>query len=284
LKNPDKTFILPLVPASGVSPSPPSAPADGVSISGLPDTRKRVAVYIDGFNLYHAIDNLCEPHLKWVNLWQLGERLMPNRTQYRLVRAYYVSAIRQPGSDKGKRHQQYVNALRHFGVECELSHFISETVSCNKCANTWQDPHEKESDVNLALAVFDDASRDVFELAYLITADSDQAATARMMKSRFPAKQLVSVAPPGMEESKAIKRYIATQKMPKVVLEESLLPASATGMVNGKLIMPFNRPASYAPPQGWLPPSKRPKSTTTTIAKATQAAGAGASTSPPLTR
>jgi hypothetical protein len=227
----------------------------------VPDGRKRVALYVDGFNLYHAIDNLGEPHLKWVNLWELGERLMPNRAHYRLVRAYYVSAIRQPSSDKGKRHQQYINALRYFGVKCELSHFISETVSCNKCHNTWQDPHEKESDVNLALAVYDDASRDIFDLAYLITADSDQAATARMFKKRFPGKQLVSVAPPGMEESKAIKQHISTQKMPKVAIEESLLPAKATGIVNGKLIMPFARPADYDPPSGWLPPSRRSKPT-----------------------
>ena len=26
----------------------------------------RVACYIDGFNLYHAIDDLDKPHLKWL--------------------------------------------------------------------------------------------------------------------------------------------------------------------------------------------------------------------------
>ncbi len=216
-----------------------------------------MALYVDGFNLYHAIDNLGEPHLKWVNLWELGERLMPNRTRFRLVRAYYVSAIRKPESDKGKRHQQYVNALKHFGVECDLSHFICETVECDNCHRNWQDPQEKESDVNLALAVYDDAHRDVFDLAYMISSDSDQAATARMFKKRFPGKQLVSVAPTGLEESKAIKQYIPTQKLPKVALEESLLPQAVRGNVNGKLIMPFMRPASYDPPAGWHPPSQR---------------------------
>ena len=36
---------------------------------------KRVACYVDGFNLYHAIDDLRKPHLKWVNLWALAESL-----------------------------------------------------------------------------------------------------------------------------------------------------------------------------------------------------------------
>ena len=30
--------------------------------------RRRVSVYIDGFNLYHAIDALNENHLKWLDL------------------------------------------------------------------------------------------------------------------------------------------------------------------------------------------------------------------------
>jgi hypothetical protein len=78
----------------------------------------------------------------------------------------------------------------------------------------------------LALAVLDDAYRDVFDVAYIITADSDQAATARLFKRRFPRKQFVSIVPPGMEASKAIRLHVATVKLPKVALEESLLPAA----------------------------------------------------------
>ncbi len=34
---------------------------------------KRAALYIDGFNLYHPIHDKGESHLKWANLWMLGE-------------------------------------------------------------------------------------------------------------------------------------------------------------------------------------------------------------------
>lgn len=32
----------------------------------------RGAIYVDGFNLYHAISDLGMPHLKWLDLWRLG--------------------------------------------------------------------------------------------------------------------------------------------------------------------------------------------------------------------
>jgi hypothetical protein len=35
----------------------------------------RVACYIDGFNFYHALDDLAKPHLKWVDLWALSASL-----------------------------------------------------------------------------------------------------------------------------------------------------------------------------------------------------------------
>ena len=42
-------------------------------------TTKRVAVYVDGFNLYHALDDLAENHLKWLDLWSLSETLIGGR-------------------------------------------------------------------------------------------------------------------------------------------------------------------------------------------------------------
>ncbi|MFO1241201.1 MAG: hypothetical protein U1E64_12690 [Sphingomonadaceae bacterium] len=42
---------------------------------------RRVIVYIDGFNLYHAIDDLGQPHLKWL-------------TYVRFQKAFYVQVSR----------------------------------------------------------------------------------------------------------------------------------------------------------------------------------------------
>jgi len=44
---------------------------------------RNVIAYIDGFNLYHAIDELAQPHLKWLNLWALSSHLLREASQSR---------------------------------------------------------------------------------------------------------------------------------------------------------------------------------------------------------
>jgi hypothetical protein len=36
----------------------------------------RVITYIDGFNLYHAVDDLKDQSLKWLDLWALSASLL----------------------------------------------------------------------------------------------------------------------------------------------------------------------------------------------------------------
>ena len=50
----------------------------------------RVACYVDGFNLYHAIHDLQKPHLKWVNLWALAQSIC--RSGETLTKVAYFSA------------------------------------------------------------------------------------------------------------------------------------------------------------------------------------------------
>ena len=52
---------------------------------------ERVVGFIDGFNLYHALHELGNPHLKWVNLLQLV-RAFAAQPYQRVVRVFYFSA------------------------------------------------------------------------------------------------------------------------------------------------------------------------------------------------
>lgn len=245
--------------ARPVTASSPSVMADGVSISEV-SQKRRAALYVDGFNLYHALDELMQPHLKWLNLFALGSRIL-NRNQETLVKVRYFTALK-PGPkaiDKNKRHREYITALKWFNVKIHEGHFISDEVDCRKCGHVWDNPREKETDVNIALLLYDDAHEDVFDVAYLLTADSDQGATARMLKKRFPKKRLVSVVPPGMEASKAIMTYADQRyKINTETIEECLLPGVQLDPARNGAVA-FQRPQEYAPPAGWVPPDKRPK-------------------------
>jgi hypothetical protein len=87
----------------------------------------RALTYFDGFNLYHAIDELGRPALKWVNLWTLsGLLIRPGET---LVGVKYFSAYATWLPGPFSRHRSYVAALRHFGVETVMGHFKKSRVA-----------------------------------------------------------------------------------------------------------------------------------------------------------
>ena len=79
--------------------------------------KKRVSVYVDGFNLYHAIKELCiegckQEHLKWVNLWDLSEKLVGEDEEVTVVK--YFSAYAKWLDDNYRRHQVYVKFYRDY--------------------------------------------------------------------------------------------------------------------------------------------------------------------------
>lgn len=203
----------------------------------------RAAFYVDGFNAYHALDGLKKPHLKWLDWAALATLVIPSKSES-LVRTVMCTAVKTNDPQKQLRHRRYLAALESSGVECLRGHFADDPRSCRDCGSGWIAPVEKQGDVNLAISVIDDAHRDVFDHAYLVTADGDQAATARMLRSTFPGKRLTSVILPGQRHNKYILSYGAeTMALNLNHLERSLFPKLIPGP-NAIL-----RPAEYDPPE-----------------------------------
>ena len=75
----------------------------------------RVTAFIDGFNLYHAVDDTGQHHLKWINLRALCEKFAPS-PQFDLTDIFYFSAYATWRPDAYKRHREYVKALKSVGV------------------------------------------------------------------------------------------------------------------------------------------------------------------------
>jgi hypothetical protein len=204
----------------------------------------RAAFYVDGFNVYHSLDDLQRPHYKWLDWWALGELLIPSKSET-LVRVAMCTALKTSSPEKLTRHRTYLKALEARGVECLRGHFINEKRNCNRCSAEWQAPVEKQGDVNLAISLIADAHKDVFDHAYLVTADSDQAATARMLKADFPDKKLTTVVITGRSHSKEIVASAdATMTINTGHIERCLLPKLLPG---AEAIL---RPTAYDPPGG----------------------------------
>lgn len=170
--------------------------------------KPRAILYVDGFNLYHPIDKLGANHLKWLDLQALGNRICQDRG-HALVGVVYCTAYRVGDVEKVDRHKKYVEALESTGiVRVERGHYITQdTEQCKNCGVVGTKQTEKQTDINLALSIYSDARCDRFDWAYMLSADSDHAATARFLKLHFPEKMLVTVSPPNKEISPNIMNY-----------------------------------------------------------------------------
>lgn len=150
----------------------------------------RTIIYIDGFNLYFRL-LAKRPALKWLNIKALGERLL--KPTNRVMGVKYYTARVSGRIDKGApaRQQLYLAALR---TVPEISVHMGSFLMSEKFAGLVKPPEfrppailptpwpdvvkiikveEKGSDVNLACHLLLDAFQDNFEVAAVISNDSD---------------------------------------------------------------------------------------------------------------
>lgn len=208
----------------------------------------RVAMYVNGFNLYHAIDKLGHPHLKWLNLYKLAESFLHDDET--LVRVAYFSAHVTWSKDKRQRHVNYIKALGAVGVDTQIYGFEKRHKYCREFDRYCRFDEEKQTDVALAVSLVGDAHSDFFDWAILVTADSDQVPAIAHLKSLNPPKSLLLAAPPGRLQQARKLGSLADERIEISPgrLGTCLLPRNVKNDT-GKTVA--YGPATYAPPYGW---------------------------------
>jgi len=185
----------------------------------------RTIVYVDGFNLYYRMLKN-HPSLKWVNQLLLAQNvLQPDHAIIRLN--YYIARVSARAHDPQApaRQTTYLNALGTVPqiVVHEGSFMVSEpwmplaTPPQSKPSDyNWTMPppavvrvvksEEKGSDVNLAAHLVRDAFIDAFDVAVVITNDSDLVEPIRIVVQearkrvgllvpvKYPTQSLMGVA------------------------------------------------------------------------------------------
>lgn len=199
----------------------------------------RVAVYVDGFNLYHALDDLGEEHLKWLDLWSLSNKLLrPNETLHD-VKYFTAYATWRPQSYR--RHERYVAALTVQGVTPIIGRFKAKTVRCKAaCRQEYLTHEEKETDVNIGVHLMADALAGRFDRALIISADTDLNAAVTLTRTEAPKTRIDIVAPPKRKNRNSAALFEIT----KGKVRASLLPAEIE-LPDGKKVL---RPTPYDPP------------------------------------
>ena len=137
-----------------------------------------IRVYIDGFNLYYG--SLKNTQHKWLDVMKMCAYLFPQDTVSYIK--YFTAPIKvrlnDPDVDKPNRQQMYLRALRTIpNLEIIEGNFLTHMVTMKNALgpgfSTVVKTEEKGTDVNIASHLIHDAHNGVFELAIVISNDSD---------------------------------------------------------------------------------------------------------------
>lgn len=155
----------------------------------------RVAVYIDGYNLYFGIAERGWRRYLWLDLDALARRLLKPK-QILVSTKYFTARVRE---DKAKirRQSTFLQAIETQGhVDIYYGRYQCKSKQCRHCNAKWNEYEEKMTDVRLATELMRDAYKDVFDIAMIITADGDLEPPITTIKDDFPEKNIILVFPP----------------------------------------------------------------------------------------
>jgi hypothetical protein len=203
----------------------------------------RTFVYIDGFNLYYRA--LKGTSHKWLDIVALSRAVLPADCVVTRVNYYTARVSGRTNPTAPQRQHTYLRALATLpGVALHYGNFLVS----QKWAGLVQPPsfrppfdlpdgaspavayvwktEEKGSDVNLGVHLVRDAFKGAFELAAVLTNDTDLLEPIRIVRNdlRLPLTLLTPVARPATSLAQAaseirhVKPYIGPCQLPNPIL------------------------------------------------------------------
>jgi len=156
--------------------------------------KERVIVYVDGFNLYFGVKEAGFNNCKWLDINKLVEGLLKPDQELAGIKYFTSSVSNDP--DKQKRQITFIEALETKGIKIFYGHYQKGSIECRRCGNIWATYNEKMTDVNIATNMMIDAFTDQYDMAMLISGDSDLVPPIREIHSHFPKKRVFVAFPP----------------------------------------------------------------------------------------
>lgn len=167
----------------------PSACSVPTLVTGVPNSR--VFVYVDGFNLYYrALKG--KSGVKWLDIRALATRLLKPTDTVVSVRYFTARVSGAQDPDAPRRQNMYLSALQSFPeYQLHFGNFLAKTITrplVNRPAtgNPFVEVHhfeEKGSDVNLACHLLNDAWKNSFDAAVVVTNDTDLVEPIKLVRA-----------------------------------------------------------------------------------------------------
>lgn len=189
----------------------------------------KISFFVDGFNLYHALNyfNSGPNHyqyqrFKWLNLWKLASLFVGRLDTLEQVFLFTALATWDPA--KVARHKLFIRANESVGVSVVYGEFKRKDKHCSLCRRRYPSFEEKQTDVNIALQLFQSAFLDRYDRAVILSGDTDLIPAIKAVRMLFPLKQIGVILPIGRSSEDLLKHADFRYKMREHHLVSSRFP------------------------------------------------------------
>lgn len=191
----------------------------------------KIYFFIDGFNLYHAMhwcgsgtDPRHYRQYKWNSLAKLANCYLVDRKNDSIAGIEFFTTLPHWDSQKLARHKLYVKVQESEGVKITYGVFKRKEVLCKLCKQNFLTYAEKQTDVNIAVRLFQLAVEDQFDKAIIISGDTDLLPVVKVVQTLFPRKPVGVVIPIGRASEDFRNQADFHYKMKKKHLISSQMP------------------------------------------------------------
>jgi len=184
--------------------------------------KRRVIVYVDGFNLYFGMMEACIQHCKWLDINSLVKSYMSDNQNLIEIK-YFTSRITNSPS-KQKRQTTYLEALESTGINIIYGLYKAKGIECENCGHNWSVSNEKMTDVNIATHLLMDVFNDRFDTAILISGDSDLVPPIKAVHHQFKKKSISVFFPPERHNNTVAGAANGSQIIGKKKIRDHQLP------------------------------------------------------------
>ena len=204
----------------------------------------RTAVYIDGFNFYYGA--VKDTAYKWLDPKHLCETILrPDNNIISIVYCTTKVSPRPTDPSVSIRQATYLKAIQSYIPELSVifGHFLETKLLCKPVDPKYGNlievfrTEEKGSDVNLAVHMVNDAHKDAFDCAIVISNDSDLAEAMRIVKNE--CGKVVGLFTPWRR--RASKQLMAHSNFQRTIRKSSLAKSQLPNPIPGTKIFKPDR-------------------------------------------
>lgn len=203
--------------------------------------RERVIVYIDGYNLYNGMKDSGFERYKWLDIQSLATNVLNSGQE--LVMVKYFTTLVTSNVNRRQRQKQYIGALESKDlVKIIFGKFQNEKKSCGVCGVQYIDNCEKMTDVGIATQMMIDYFEDNFDMAMVISGDTDLLPPIRYINNNGKNKRAFVAFPPNRVNDEVRGAAKGSMVIGRKILADSQFPKSIVNQ-NGET---FNCPLEWS--------------------------------------